>query len=100
MKHLAGRALTLLAVLALVGLLPWLTTTDPALTILHARYSDRQPTPEVLDAIRAETGLDGGPAHVLGGWAAGCSTATWAPPGSPGSRSARTSRPRSPPRCR
>ncbi|MFH9803768.1 ABC transporter permease subunit [Streptomyces albidoflavus] len=71
MKHLAGRALTLLAVLALVGLLPWLTTTDPALTILHARYSDRQPTPEVLDAIRAETGLDGGPAHVLGGWAGG-----------------------------
>lgn len=71
MKHLAGRALTLLAVLALIGLLPWLTTTDPALTILHARYSDRQPTPEVLDAIRAETGLDGGPAHVLGGWAGG-----------------------------
>ena len=71
MKHLAGRLGALLAVVAVIGLLPRLTHTDPALTILHARYADRPPTPAVLDAIRAETGLDGGPAHVLGGWAAG-----------------------------
>ncbi|MEV2247574.1 ABC transporter permease subunit [Streptomyces sp. NPDC049970] len=71
MKHLAGRLGALLAVVAVIGLLPRLTRTDPALTILHARYGDRPPTPAVLDAIRAETGLDGGPAHVLGGWAAG-----------------------------
>ncbi|MEU0127543.1 ABC transporter permease subunit [Streptomyces sp. NPDC006289] len=71
MKHLAGRLGALLAVVAVIGLLPRLTRTDPALTILHARYADRPPTPAVLDAIRAETGLDGGPAHVLGGWAAG-----------------------------
>lgn len=71
MRYLAGRLGTLLAVVAVIGLLPRLTRTDPALTILHARYADRPPTPEVLDAIRAATGLDGGPLHVLGAWAAG-----------------------------
>ncbi|MEU1127937.1 ABC transporter permease, partial [Streptomyces sp. NPDC005899] len=71
MKHLAARLGTLLAVLAVIGLLPRLTRTDPALTILRARYADRPPTPAVLDAIRAGTGLDGGPLHVLGHWARG-----------------------------
>lgn len=71
MKYLAGRLTALLAVLAVIGLLPRLTRTDPALTILRARYADRPPTPETLDAIRAETGLDGGPLHILGGWLGG-----------------------------
>ncbi|MFF8616253.1 ABC transporter permease subunit [Streptomyces sp. NPDC015350] len=71
MRYLAGRLGTLLAVVAVVGLLPRLTRTDPALTILHARYADRPPTPETLDAIRAGTGLDGGPLSVLGGWLGG-----------------------------
>ncbi|WP_406453007.1 ABC transporter permease subunit [Streptomyces sp. NBC_00876] len=71
MKHLAGRLTALLAVVAVIGLLPRLTRTDPALTILHARYADRPPTDETLDAIRAETGLDGGPLHVLGNWLGG-----------------------------
>uniref|UniRef100_A0AAU2VR39 ABC transporter permease subunit n=1 Tax=Streptomyces sp. NBC_00008 TaxID=2903610 RepID=A0AAU2VR39_9ACTN len=71
MKYLAGRLTALLAVLAVIGLLPRLTRTDPALTILRARYADRPPTPETLDAIRAETGLDGGPLHILGGWVGG-----------------------------
>lgn len=71
MRHALGRVLAPLGVLALVGLLPWLTRTDPALTILHARYADRPPTARTLDAIRAETGLDGGPAHVLGAWLGG-----------------------------
>ncbi|MGW1408014.1 ABC transporter permease subunit [Streptomyces sp. NPDC002403] len=71
MKYLAGRLGTLLAVVAVIGLLPRLTRTDPALTILHARYADRPPTPQTLDAIRAETGLDGGAAHVLGDWLGG-----------------------------
>ncbi|MBW5257431.1 ABC transporter permease subunit, partial [Streptomyces poriferorum] len=71
MKHLAGRLTALLAVVAVIGLLPRLTRTDPALTILHARYADRPPTPETLDAIRAETGLDGGPLQLLGDWLAG-----------------------------
>ncbi|WP_079159513.1 ABC transporter permease subunit [Streptomyces griseus] len=71
MKYLASRLGTLLAVVAVIGLLPRLTRTDPALTILHARYADRPPTPAVLDAIRTGTGLDGGPLDVLGRWAAG-----------------------------
>lgn len=71
MKYLAGRLTALLAVLAVIGLLPRLTRTDPALTILRARYADRPPTPETLDAIRAETGLDGSPLHLLGGWLGG-----------------------------
>ncbi|MFJ4503392.1 ABC transporter permease subunit [Streptomyces sp. NPDC088864] len=71
MKHLAGRAAALLAVLAVIGLLPRLTHTDPARTILHARYADRPPTAETLDAIRAETGLDGHPLRLLGDWFTG-----------------------------
>ncbi|MGW4228312.1 ABC transporter permease subunit [Streptomyces sp. NPDC004980] len=71
MRYLGPRLVTLLAVVAVIGLLPWLTRTDPALTILHARYADRPPTPAVLDAIRAETGLDGGPLHLLSSWAGG-----------------------------
>ncbi|MGW2593137.1 ABC transporter permease subunit [Streptomyces sp. NPDC001515] len=71
MKHLTGRIAALLAVVAVVGLLPRLTRTDPARTILHARYPDRPPTAETLDAIRAETGLDGGPLRLLGGWLGG-----------------------------
>lgn len=90
MKYLAGRLGALLAVVAVIGLLPRLTRTDPALTILHARYADRPPTPAVLDAIRAETGLDGGPLHVLGGWASGLLHGDLGSPGSPGSPSAPT----------
>ncbi|MFD3513547.1 ABC transporter permease subunit [Streptomyces sp. NPDC058657] len=67
----AGRAAAFATVALAVALLPWLTRTDPALTILHARYADRPPTPQTLAAIRAETGLDGGPLHVLGGWLGG-----------------------------
>lgn len=66
-----GRVLAAAGVLAVVGLLPWLTRTDPARTILRARYADREPTPDVLDAIRAETGLDQGPLPLLGHWLAG-----------------------------
>ncbi len=68
---LAGRAAALVGMVLAVGLLPWLTRNDPALTILHARYADRPPTPGVLAAIRGETGLDGGPPQVLGDWLGG-----------------------------
>ncbi|MFJ4624035.1 ABC transporter permease subunit [Streptomyces sp. NPDC088812] len=53
------------------GLLPWLSHTDPALTVLKARSADRDPTPEVLADIRAGLGLDDGPLHLLGQWLAG-----------------------------
>ncbi|CAL9362732.1 hypothetical protein SUDANB6_00697 [Streptomyces sp. enrichment culture] len=54
-----------------IGLLPWLTRTDPALTVLKARSADRDPTPEVLAGIRDQLGLDDGPLHLLGRWLGG-----------------------------
>ncbi|MFF9622578.1 ABC transporter permease subunit [Streptomyces griseosporeus] len=54
-----------------IGLLPWLARTDPALTVLKARSADRDPTPEVLDAIRDQLGLVHGPLPLLGQWLAG-----------------------------
>ncbi|MFI7129686.1 ABC transporter permease subunit [Nonomuraea sp. NPDC050153] len=57
--------------LSFIGLLPWLSRTDPALTVLKARSADRDPDPEVLAAIRDELGLDAGPLHLLGRWLGG-----------------------------
>ncbi|MFJ6570483.1 ABC transporter permease subunit [Streptomyces sp. NPDC091292] len=54
-----------------IGLLPWLSRTDPALTVLKARSAEREPTPEVLAAVRAELGLDAGPLRLLGRWLGG-----------------------------
>ncbi|MEU8653832.1 ABC transporter permease subunit [Streptomyces sp. NPDC048737] len=65
------RSLSLLAVLAAVGLLPWLSGRDPALSVLRARSAEQEPTREALDAVRRDLGLDGGPLSLLGGWAAG-----------------------------
>ncbi|MER8001515.1 ABC transporter permease subunit [Streptomyces sp. NPDC095613] len=52
----------------LVGLLPWLSRTDPALTVLKARSAERDPTPEALAAVRDQLGLDAGPFRLLGDW--------------------------------
>ncbi|WP_234425792.1 ABC transporter permease subunit, partial [Streptomyces kebangsaanensis] len=54
-----------------IGLLPWLTHTDPALTVLKARSADRDPTPEVLADIRGQIGLDDGPLRLLAHWLGG-----------------------------
>ena len=66
-----SRLLALACLVGLVGMLPWLSGKDPALTILRATSSDREPTPEVLDSIRKSIGIDGGPLHVIGHWLAG-----------------------------
>lgn len=74
MRRLApwlGRALALVGVLLVVGLLPWLTRADPARTVLRARYADREPSTEVLADIRAELGLDAGPLRMFADWLAG-----------------------------
>ncbi|MEU9875703.1 ABC transporter permease subunit [Streptomyces phaeochromogenes] len=68
---LLWRAALVAALLCGVGLLPWLSRTDPALTVLKARSAERAPTPEVLDAIRAQLGLDAGPLKPLGDWFGG-----------------------------
>ncbi|GAA2278173.1 ABC transporter permease subunit [Streptomyces hawaiiensis] len=59
------------ALVGAIGLLPWLSRTDPALTVLKARSADRDPTPETLHAIRAELGLDDGPWALLVRWLGG-----------------------------
>jgi peptide/nickel transport system permease protein len=61
----------LAAVVATVGLLPWLSGRDPALTVLRARSAEQEPTPEALAAVRRDLGLDAGPLALLGDWAAG-----------------------------
>ncbi|MET9322383.1 ABC transporter permease subunit [Streptomyces sp. NPDC003038] len=65
------RAAALAAVLTVVGLLPWLSGKDPALSLLRAKSAEQEPTPEALAAIRADLGLDAGPLGLLGRWAAG-----------------------------
>ncbi|MDF3149509.1 ABC transporter permease, partial [Streptomyces sp. T21Q-yed] len=59
----------LVAVLVTVGLLPWLSRRDPALTVLRARSAEQEATEEALSAIREDLGLGAGPLSLLGRWA-------------------------------
>ncbi|GGK38912.1 ABC transporter permease [Deinococcus malanensis] len=76
-----SRVVTVLALLILVGLLPWLSGRDPALSILRARSGEQDATPEALNAIRIQLGLDLGPAEQLGryvqGWLHGDPGTSW-----------------------
>ncbi|RRS00122.1 ABC transporter permease subunit [Glycomyces terrestris] len=65
LRGLLVRLAVLAAVLAAIGLMPWLARRDPALTVLRARYPGRETTPAALDAVRAELGLDAGPLALL-----------------------------------
>ncbi|MER7175852.1 ABC transporter permease subunit [Streptomyces mesophilus] len=58
-------------VLALIGLLPWLSGRDAALSVLRARSAEQEATDEALTAIREDLGLDAGPLALLGRWAGG-----------------------------
>ncbi|MFD7301549.1 ABC transporter permease subunit [Streptomyces pharetrae] len=74
-QRLAGpagltRLVCLAAVVTAVGLLPWLSGRDPALTVLRARSAEQEPTREALDAVRRDLGLDAGPLALLTDWAA------------------------------
>jgi len=63
-----SRTLAGLAVVGVVGLLPWLSGRSPELSVLRARSPEQEATPEALAAVRAELGLDGGPLPLLGRW--------------------------------
>ncbi|WOX13865.1 ABC transporter permease subunit [Streptomyces sp. N50] len=65
---LLWRAFLAAALVCAVGLLPWLSRTDPALTVLKARSAERDPDPQALAAIRTQLGLDDGPLRLLGEW--------------------------------
>lgn len=66
-----SRALTMAAVIVLIGALPWLSGADPARTILRARSAEQEATPEALGAIREQLGLDAGPVTMFGRWLGG-----------------------------
>ncbi len=65
------RMAVLAAVTAGVGLLPWLSGRDPALTVLRARSAEQEPTREALADVRRDLGLDAGAPALLGDWAGG-----------------------------
>lgn len=67
----ASRVITLLGVVAVVGLLPWFSGRDPAQTVLRARSAEQEATAEALAAIRADLGLDVGPVDLVTRWASG-----------------------------
>jgi peptide/nickel transport system permease protein len=68
---LFSRSVALVAIVVVVGLLPWLSGRDAALSLLRARSAEQEPTAEALEAIRRELGLDGGPLPLLGEWLGG-----------------------------
>jgi peptide/nickel transport system permease protein len=66
-----SRTGALAIVVLAIGLLPWLSGRDVALSVLRARSGEQEPTAEVLDAVRNEFGLDAGPLVLLGRWLGG-----------------------------
>lgn len=69
-----SRAGALLAVVMVIGMLPWLSGQSPEYTVLRARYADLEATPESLAMVRAELGLDRGPVVVFLDWFSGVLT--------------------------
>lgn len=70
----ASRVLTVAGVVAMIGMLPWLSGVDPARTILRARSAEQEATPEALAAVREQLGLDAGPVVMFGRWLGGLVT--------------------------
>ncbi|WP_214369094.1 ABC transporter permease subunit [Pseudonocardia sp. H11422] len=66
-----SRLATLCAVVAGIGVLPWLSNRSPELTVLRARSAEQEATPEALTAIREQLGLDAGPLALFGRWLSG-----------------------------
>ncbi|WP_437097196.1 ABC transporter permease subunit [Streptomyces sp. enrichment culture] len=71
MAAILWRTVLAAALVCGIGLLPWLSHTDPALTVLKARSAERDPSPEALADIREQLGLDAGPLPLLGQWLSG-----------------------------
>lgn len=60
---IASRVVTVVLVVFLLGILPILSGRDVAVSVFRSRYSEGEMTPEALESIRQELGLDAG---VLG----------------------------------
>ncbi len=63
-----SRVATILSVIFLLGILPLLSGRDIAASVFRARYSEGEMTPEVLEGIRRELGLEGGPVGAFVVW--------------------------------
>lgn len=63
-----SRILTICLVIFLLGILPLLSGRDVAVTVFRTRYSEGEMTPEALDAIRRELGLEGGALGAFFAW--------------------------------
>lgn len=64
----ASRIVTILGVIFLLGVLPLLSGRDIAKSVFRARYSEGEMTPELLEGIRRELGLDGGVFGAFFAW--------------------------------
>lgn len=71
MRTTVSRLSSVAGVVLLVGMLPWLSDRDPALSILRARSAEQEATPEALAAIRNDLGLDAGPLRTFWNWLTG-----------------------------
>ena len=60
--------------LLITALLPWLGNRDLALAVLRAREAERDPDPEILEAIRTELNLPTNPAEGVMEWLHGAIT--------------------------
>ena len=60
--------------LLITGLLPWLGIRDLALDVFRAREAERDPDPEILEAIRTELDLPTNPAEGVMEWLRGAIT--------------------------
>ena len=60
--------------LLITALLPWLGNRDLALAVLRAREAERDPDPEILEAIRTELNLPTNPAEGVMEWLRGAIT--------------------------
>ena len=65
MRTTVSRLVAVAGVVLIVGMLPWLSNRDPALSILRARSAEQEATPEALAAIRRDLGLDAGPLRMF-----------------------------------
>ncbi|WP_220270247.1 ABC transporter permease subunit, partial [Marinitenerispora sediminis] len=73
-RHLRGPAAAAAGAVALafvVAALPWLSGSDPALTVLRARSAEREPDAEALRAVREELHLPPDPVSGVLAWLGG-----------------------------
>ncbi len=63
-----SRVMTILGVTFLIGMLPWLSGRDPAVSIFRTRYAEGEMSPEALGAIRADLGVEGGTFNIFITW--------------------------------